>query len=881
MVSEPPETIDAAGGHRKACDQCRARKIRCDKGPGPAPCSSCRAAQRECKTTGLGQKTKDVKHRVLISQQYERKIDQLEARLAGIEGLLQQLAGSTSGCGGALQTPSSGRGVSKIADGKGRLAPVNTRGVSDGEDNDKNDEDALEDATSFEGKSSMSAHAVFASDFLEHTVTSTPVGREAEPDMQNALAALRRMVDRQQTQQHQQQRQGQDSSDRRQQRTGRAFLYQKTVPKGGVCQLPMPPMDVVLKLLREIRVNPPVMFMMSCAFIDINDFIEACRNVYFATEDIGLPLFIMVNAGLYYLLQEKIAVGSEDTAKRAECDTLAAYELLCRANLETALVNLPLFLPPSPEMVKALLLGATYAIEDAKFSFAWQLNSAAAAMCQTLGWHHVGPNQQGDDDRTSLRKSSLQPAVFWFCYMLDKGLSLRFGRSCILHDWDISTPRTFHDDGANNKSKSTQGDQRDKDAWSGVMNVWIHTGTVLGQAYELLYSPAALTRPPEARFDAARQLVTRSKKLWAEFLGLVATLGTRRRGGSDSQAGTRSKMKNDTNAWRAATLDRVLLSGEVGHLATLTLLYRAMPPAPRAEREGGSRNDRSSPSFLSTECVAAARAAFRGHAACMALAADDMVAQVGHVHWTVLYAPFTPLIVLFCHVIEVASRKPAREEEKMDEGEDDLGLLVAFADSLEPLRKLSPAIARMHSLCCLLNQIAELYMRVARARHEEERRERDEGEARRSEEAARGPEHEHPHQHNMQVDSDMQAVGDDLDRYLSQLGFLPQPNPGPIAGSGGPPAPYQQQQPQTESMLLDADDVFVGRIDTVTGADTDVSVLSSGRDTAHGAQATDDPVLAPPEAPLDDWFSGNTYVMGLIEDDFLDFGWDPTPPAST
>lgn len=71
------------------CDHCRARKvcssyprhkdiefssqtatqIRCDKGPGAAPCSGCRTAQRECKSTHVGSKTKEVKHRVLISHQ--------------------------------------------------------------------------------------------------------------------------------------------------------------------------------------------------------------------------------------------------------------------------------------------------------------------------------------------------------------------------------------------------------------------------------------------------------------------------------------------------------------------------------------------------------------------------------------------------------------------------------------------------------------------------------------------------------------------------------------------------------------------------------------------------------------------------------------------
>lgn len=94
-------------------------------------------------------------------------------------------------------------------------------------------------------------------------------------------------------------------------------------------------------------------FMMSCTFITVEDFVDSCQKVYFATEDYTIAIFIIVNAGLYYLFQEKATIND---SKKEE---FLRYHHLCRGNLETALTNLPLLLPPTKEMVEALLLGVS------------------------------------------------------------------------------------------------------------------------------------------------------------------------------------------------------------------------------------------------------------------------------------------------------------------------------------------------------------------------------------------------------------------------------------------------------------------------------------------------------------------------------------------
>lgn len=92
-------------------------------------------------------------------------------------------------------------------------------------------------------------------------------------------------------------------------------------------------------------------FMMSCSFLRVDQFVETCRRVYFAVDGYSISTFIIVNAGLYYLFREN----SIDEATIRE--KYSRYQYLCRDNLETALANLPLLLPPRAETVEALLLG--------------------------------------------------------------------------------------------------------------------------------------------------------------------------------------------------------------------------------------------------------------------------------------------------------------------------------------------------------------------------------------------------------------------------------------------------------------------------------------------------------------------------------------------
>lgn len=95
------------------------------------------------------------------------------------------------------------------------------------------DDDAI---SAFEGDSSMAAQTVFASEFLEDAVTRT-LPRDLDPDMQSALSSLQQIV----------------SMQNRPSAHESRFVNAKALPKGGVRELPMPPAQIVIAALREVK----------------------------------------------------------------------------------------------------------------------------------------------------------------------------------------------------------------------------------------------------------------------------------------------------------------------------------------------------------------------------------------------------------------------------------------------------------------------------------------------------------------------------------------------------------------------------------------------------------------------------------------------------
>ncbi|KAI1420453.1 fungal-specific transcription factor domain protein [Xylaria sp. FL1777] len=676
---------------RRACDQCRLRKIRCDK---ETPCSNCRSARRSCSSTGAGQKPKEPRQRVLISSQYERKIDQIEDRLAGIEKLLQQLVSTRPSSGVDSFTPHSSTNQQGQAYGTRTLRALATssnpspstasssRKNRDASTPDKGaDGDNAntffdpEDAETFEGNSSLAAHTAFASEFLADAVRKTTLGDggSINPKFDAALNSLRQIINMQNRSRQRSttgvwpaapslthplpENESEDGSP----------PSRKNFPRTNLRDLPLPPVALVREQLSEMRHGPvPVMLAILYTFIDYEHFTDRCRQLYFATDAPSEASFIIVNAGLTYIFFEASLTASDPVKKARweECRSIS------QNNLEIALAQLNMMMPATAENIEALLMGACFCIDESRASLAWILVSRAAHMCRTLGYHQIH-TMKDDMPQTKADKSLL----FWCTYMLDKALSLRLGRASVLQDYDISLPHVTPDAKAAYPGKE-------------VMTLWIQHARVLGRIYERLYSPGALRQPDTVRTEQVNLLAAEQQRLMAATVSLFREF--------ESAVDGEARMFALT-----------LKSDEVSFLASLSLTYRALPPnGPRSRA-------------FADECIDAARASMRCHQEATAMM-DQQSLKIVYIHWTILYAPFIPFIVIFCLVIETSDR-------------EDLTRLADFVRSLEPACDVSSSVRKLHQLCQVLYNVAELYVEAKAA----------------------------------------EGVGSEFDAYLSQLGFMP------------------------------------------------------------------------------------------------------------
>ncbi|KLU90616.1 fungal specific transcription factor domain-containing protein [Magnaporthiopsis poae ATCC 64411] len=701
----------------------------------------------------------------------ERKIDQIDERLGRIEqsirSLISLIQNGHHAASGAL---SSGISCGPGGAGSGGL------GEEGGECVDDDDEDGYAESP-FEGESSITAHTVFASEFLHHAVGRTSLDSSLDPSMHSALSSLQQIV-------HMQRRTSTMADIR--------FPNQKPLPKGGLKDLAMPP----------LRVFTPVSFTLMCSFIGVEEFTEHCRRVYFATEDYSQASFIITMAGLFYILQERACTEQErDPALAADYQR---YEAMCRDSLETVLAHFSLIQPAKRENVEALLLGSSYAVEIAKPSLAWQLNCAASQLCLTMGYHRALPapseSQELPHNRDAYEQSK-RLVLFWFTYTLDKGLALRLGRPSVIQDYDITVPWQV-------------GPIREWEEYRDTLNVWIRHARVQGRMYDELYSPAALQRPMDARVRTVVELVAELRELRV----LVPAL----------RADDKKPPPDPSKPYETALIDILTKSDDVSFLSSIALCYRAIPPdVPVPAGPGGSvsaghgHQGRGVSSTFSFECIDAARESMAAHQGCMQMMTESKDMAAAYVHWTILYAPFIPFIVLFCHVIETADMA-------------DLGRLHSFTAGLEGLREVSEPISKLHRLCNALSNVANMYLETKKA-----------AAATQAQMGVSGP--------GGQVvggggapaqDQTMYPVGMEFDMYLRDLGFMPGPN--------GVPAT--------------AADV-AGVVSAGAAGGGQMPAAAGGMEMFHNAQ-------------LGDWFSTNLSMMGMLERDLSGFSPPNNWPAT-
>lgn len=220
------------------------------------------------------------------------------------------------------------------------------------------------------------------------------------------------------------------------------------------------------------------------------------EDVYQNPGQCGASRRLLAYGILHVLFEEFSNVPFADVQRSAYFD----YVIQCKRQMEVAMSQLDIFMPPSYENIMALQLGGALAIEMCKPSLCWAMMSTAAALCQNLGYHRYSTMK---DDSEEERNCKIH--VFWMIYMFDKTMSLRLGRASVIQDWDISLP--FFDE--NRQAKEGPNGKE-------MLAYWVKVARVQGQTYEKLFSPAAFLRSPEERMRTAIDLVNAMNTAWYE-----------------------------------------------------------------------------------------------------------------------------------------------------------------------------------------------------------------------------------------------------------------------------------------------------------------------------------------------------------------------------
>ncbi|EFQ26006.1 fungal specific transcription factor domain-containing protein [Colletotrichum graminicola M1.001] len=482
-----------------------------------------------------------------------------------------------------------------------------------------------------EGDSSLAAHSVFATEFVQKVV-STESLQDSSLDLGETLEALSQIV---------------HALKQPAAAVEMTYPHAKPVNRLRIQGLEMPPIEKAVGTIRVARGQRLSGMAWIYDFLPSRRFPDLCLDVYFSDNYSDYD-FITVNGGLYSLFTDYAAqISGEDRKEYME------YAKICRVNLETFLLNLPLHLPASSDVIVALLFGAFHAVEISKPSLAWTLVSKASELCQTLGYHRV--------ESLKVSKSDIKPTVhgmhwhqflFWNVYYIDKSLSLRLGRASTIPDWHITMPLPSVKEQAASPILP-------------YLVLWVKTAKCQGQIYEKLYSPDSITQPYHVRQMRIHELVSSLHDIEVRTQELIGSALTR---GNDVAEENFSEF--------------YVSSDSVLRLSLLTLVYRA---APRVE---------GSPTTFSPECVKAARAALEKHRECVAIMRKSHdVYFSSYMHWTVLFSPFIPFIVLFCQVIETQDR-------------DDLARLHSFVVFLQETATMSDAAGKMSRLFQVLYSVA-------------------------------------------------------------------------------------------------------------------------------------------------------------------------------
>lgn len=259
--------------------------------------------------------------------------------------------------------------------------------------------------------------------------------------------------------------------------------------------------------------------------------------------------------------------------------------------------------------------------------------------------------------------------VFWSYYIVDKNLSLNMGYASTIQDYDIDTEyfQISTDPGVA--------------PWDEAALAMVEFSRVQGLIYEKLYSLRALRMSGDDRSAAVHDLSCQLQ-IWHQEWTQVNI----RAAPIVPLALTTLEQIDGNSAYLPTFFFLIYGAFDVVYYSVMTTLNRAATA--------------SGPSIeITSACYEAAKESLQAHLhffpAFRSYGNGEVLAS--YLAWILLYASWTPLIVVFLHAIASSSQ-------------DDVKLLEETEESLEPLKKLNRQSEQMYGLCKNFHKLAKHFV---------------------------------------------------------------------------------------------------------------------------------------------------------------------------
>ena len=416
-----------------------------------------------------------------------------------------------------------------------------------------------------------------------------------------------------------------------------------------LAERPMPPMEVVLRILALGRTSSQRFFEEFC-HTDLDRFERQCQSVYFPTRPFTIFAWLSVNCGLFYLFRD-LDQGQYSAMRVDKLKTLEAVNM-CLSNIDAAMISLPLCLSPSEEAVASLMCASILSMERGRGTDAWNLVSVSARMCIDLGYHHL-PAGYGDEERSYKRK------LFWFVFSGDRVLAFNFRRSTNIRDCDVTTEGLYEREDFRNKFGI------------GFMG-FVEFARLQSDIYDQLLSPSAQREHASVREHRVHNFVKRLLRLRDVF---------------ENVAQRNSKDKN--------IVQDTFTFNNIAFFSIITLVYRVLPAETSTDVAQAS-SELERPLRSHSLCIDAARVCLKSFLQILQTLLpnfdNDMIRM--SINWMMIFVPLMPYIVLFGNCVTNGNL-------------EDLKLLRDVTGTINIAVKASNIMQRMHGVFSRLLRVAE------------------------------------------------------------------------------------------------------------------------------------------------------------------------------